>query len=49
MGYSTWYEHGTRHEILYLIYYDTLLQNTTNIITKCDSCAVLLQNKTEVY
>ena len=41
--------------VSYLIYYDSLLQNTTDIITKCDSYFItkcdrsLLQNATEVY
>ena len=34
--------------VWYLIRYDSLLQNATYIITKCDSY-ILLQNATEVY
>ena len=40
----------TRREVSYLINYDTLLQNATDIITKCDSYFItkydrsLLQN-----
>ena len=30
-------EHGTRHKVSYFIYYDTLLQNVTDIIPKYDS------------
>ena len=30
-------EHGTRHKVSYFIYYDTSLQNVTDIIPKCDS------------
>ena len=36
-GYSAHYEHDTTHEVSYLIRYDILLQNATDIITKCDS------------
>ena len=52
-GYSAKHEHGTRftrHEVSHLIRYDSLLQNVTDIITKCDSyfitnCDIcLLQN-----
>ena len=39
-GYSVQHEQDTRQELLYLIHYDTLLQNAT---------AILLQNATEVY
>ena len=35
--HSTQHEHGTRDEVSYLIIYDGLLQNATDIITKCDS------------
>ena len=44
-----------RHEVSYLIHYDSLLQNVTDVITKCDSyfitkCDIsLLQNATEVH
>ena len=55
------YQHGTRHKeiyfwelilvvVLYFVYYDTLLQNATDIITKCHSYLItkcdkiLLQN-----
>ena len=49
-GYSAKHEHGTRHEVSHLIRYDSLLQNVTDIITKCDNCFItncdicLLQN-----
>ena len=36
-GYLAKHEHVTRHEFSYLINCDTLLQNATDIITKCDS------------
>ena len=48
--HSALHEHGTRHKVSYLIHYDSLLQNATDIITKCDSYFVtkcdrsLLQN-----
>ena len=32
--------------VSYLIYYDSLLQNATEIITKCDSCFI---TKCDVY
>ena len=47
---SAYYEHGTNHEVSYLIHYDNLLQNVTVIITKCDryyyKMRQLLQNAT---
>ena len=45
-----YHEHGTRHEVSYLIHYEILLQNATDTITKCDSYFIakcdksLLQN-----
>ena len=37
MGYAAQHEHGSRHEVLYLIHYDTFLQNAIYIILKCDN------------
>ena len=43
-------QHGTRPRVSYLIHYGTLLQNATDVITKCDSYFItkcdksLLQN-----
>ena len=40
--------------VSYLVYYDTLLQNATDIITKCDKCflqntpSFVLQNATVI-
>ena len=50
MEYSAYHEHGTRSGVSHLIHYGTLLQNVTDIITKCDSYFItkcdksLLQN-----
>ena len=41
-AFSAKHERGTRHEFSYLIHYDSLLQNVTDIMTKCDRS--LLQN-----
>ena len=40
-------QHVTRHEVSCLINYNTLFQNATDIITKCDP--TFLQNAPEVY
>ena len=45
MGYSAWYEHSTRHEVLNLIHYETLLQNATVSITKCGSYIITKYNR----
>ena len=37
LEYSVYFEHGTRHKVSYLIHYESLLQNATDAITKCDS------------
>ena len=37
MGCSAQHEQDTGREVSYLIHYDTLLQNATDIITKCNS------------
>ena len=44
--YPVYHEHGTRLEVLYLIHCDTLLQNTTGIITKCDNYFI---TKCDIY
>ena len=52
--YSTLHEHGIRHEVSHLIHYDSLLQNATDIITKCEIYSItkydgtLLQNATVI-
>ena len=54
LGIFRQYEHCPGHTVLYLIHYDTLLQNATEIVVKCDSyfitkCdKILLQNATVI-
>lgn len=49
-----WHKYGTRHEVSYLIHYEILLQNVTDI-TKCDCCFIIkgkrssLQNASGFY
>ena len=44
-GYSVQHEQDTRQELLYLIHYDTLLPNATDIITKCDGYFITKCNR----
>ena len=37
LGYSAYHEDGARPGVSYLIHYSALLQNATDIITKCDN------------
>ena len=41
---SAFYE-STMVAVLYLVHYDTLLQNLANIVTKCNGYLIIISNK----